>query len=384
MSVVKIEKYDYVDALRGLAILMVVIVHVSQRVLPVTGSTFARIVENGNKGVQLFFIVSALTLCFSLDSRLRKETKPILYFFIRRYLRIAPLFYLAIICYQFPYNLHANYYAPNGIKEWYIIATATFTHGWHPETYSSVVPGGWSIAVEFTFYLCLPFLFRIINSKEKAILFFIFSCFLNYEISEKIRQYWAAIYPEQQYYLVHGTWFNGFFNQLPVFAIGIFLYTFLKDHKFSGSKLTTATYIILAFFIMLAFTDYASWHNYLSQLTAYGLAFGLIIYALANKPIKLFVNPLSKFAGKISYSMYIIHFAVIEFFTIRNFLGLSSLGNIGTVIAIMLVMAITMIAATITYHLIEKPGIALGSKIIAAIEKSIVLKDNKKVLVSET
>lgn len=374
MSVVKIEKYDYIDSLRGLAILMVVIVHVSQRVLPVDGSTFERIVENGNKGVQLFFMISALTLCFSLNSRLNKESRPILYFFIRRYLRIAPLFYLAIIFYQFPFDLHANYYAPNGIKPWYILSTATFTHAWHPETYSSIVPGGWSIAVEFTFYLFLPFLFKLINNKEKAILFFVFVSFINYPVSEAIRHYWAAIYPENQYYLVHGTWFNGFFNQLPVFAIGILLYQLLKDFRFTGSKFTSVTFIILAFFFMLAYTSYDSWHNYISQLAAYCFAFGLLTFALANRPLKLFVNPLSKHSGKVSYSMYIIHFAVIEFFTARNFFGLSSLGNSGTVIAIVIVFAISVLLATITYNYIEKPGIALGTRIITRLEKKAVLK----------
>ena len=36
------------------------------------------------------------------------------------------------------------------------LSTAFFLHGLHPEAINSVIPGGWSIAVEMTFYLFFP------------------------------------------------------------------------------------------------------------------------------------------------------------------------------------------------------------------------------------
>lgn len=373
MSVVKIQKFDYIDALRGIAIIMVIIVHTSQNVPP-GNELISRIFYNGDKGVQLFFIVSALTLCFSLDSRKNKESKYILYFFIRRFFRIAPLFYLAILYYQYPYNFEGNYYAPNGIRAWYLLTAATFTHGWHPETINGMVPGSWSIAVEFTFYLALPFLFKMINSKERAILFLIFACILNYFISAFIHDYWVKFYPNEQLYLVEGLTFHGFFNQLPTFAVGIFLFHAIKENLFNKSKLASGVLIIFSAFIMFAYTDYCSYNNYIGQLVIYAVAFALLTFALANNSFTLFVNPVTRFTGKISYGMYFIHFAVLNFFARFHFWGLSQYKVYGTLVALIIVFLSTMIIATITYYLVEKKGIALGSFIISRIENKRLLK----------
>jgi len=43
-----------------------------------------------------------------------------------------------------------------GAPAWEVATTALFVHGFHPQTINSVVPGGWSIAVEMTFYAVFP------------------------------------------------------------------------------------------------------------------------------------------------------------------------------------------------------------------------------------
>ena len=73
MTISKIPKYDYIDSLRGLAILGVIIAHTSQRVNP-RGGFSSLLMAQGDKGVQLFFLVSALTLCFSLNFRKEQES----------------------------------------------------------------------------------------------------------------------------------------------------------------------------------------------------------------------------------------------------------------------------------------------------------------------
>ena len=158
MKNIEIRKYDYIDALRGFAILGVILVHSSQWVAP-TSSVLSTIASEGARGVQLFYIASALTLFLSLAARKQQEERANLSFFIRRFFRIAPAFYCAIIIYTAYYGMSVRYWAPNGLEWWYIPLTAFFMHGWHPETITSVVPGGWSIAVEMTFYLFVPYLF---------------------------------------------------------------------------------------------------------------------------------------------------------------------------------------------------------------------------------
>ena len=59
-------------------------------------------------------------------------------------------------------------WAPNGVEWYYVPLTALFLNGYHPEMVTSVVPGGWSIVVEMTFYLVLPLLATAIRSLPHA------------------------------------------------------------------------------------------------------------------------------------------------------------------------------------------------------------------------
>ncbi len=96
-TVGSVDKLAYIDVLRGIAILMVMLIHTS---LPVNGlSTFVGYVDRyGQMGVQLFFVASAYTLCHSFVGR-ANEPRPLSSFFIRRFFRIAPLYYFGIVTY---------------------------------------------------------------------------------------------------------------------------------------------------------------------------------------------------------------------------------------------------------------------------------------------
>lgn len=88
---------NYIDSLRGIAILMVVLVHTTLNVR-VTNQSLNAIGLYGQMGVQLFFIASALTLCLSLERTIYTENW-LGFFYLKRFFRIAPLYYLGIIVY---------------------------------------------------------------------------------------------------------------------------------------------------------------------------------------------------------------------------------------------------------------------------------------------
>lgn len=76
MNIQSVRKYDYIDAIRGLAIILVVMTHASQYVKPLS-NLLQRIMLEGARGVQLFYVASAVTLCMSWASRKSHERSPI-------------------------------------------------------------------------------------------------------------------------------------------------------------------------------------------------------------------------------------------------------------------------------------------------------------------
>jgi len=185
-----IRKYDYIDALRGYAILAVLLVHSTQQVAPIN-LAFQRLASHGGRGVQLFYIASALTLCLSWQFRASLEAFPVRNFFIRRFFRIAPMFYVAMAFYLCLYGFSPRYWAPNGLEWWYLPLTALFLNGYHPETLTSVVPGGWSVAVEMNFYLVLPFLLLRLKTMKSLLAFLLLSLLLNV-MDESASLRWAV------------------------------------------------------------------------------------------------------------------------------------------------------------------------------------------------
>jgi exopolysaccharide production protein ExoZ len=99
------QKHDYAmyqrqqswDFLRGIAILGVIVVHTSQ-VFPSKIEAVDTLAGFGRLGIQLFYFISALTMCYTWTLR-PSETNPIRKFYIRRAFRIAPLFWIAIPTY---------------------------------------------------------------------------------------------------------------------------------------------------------------------------------------------------------------------------------------------------------------------------------------------
>jgi peptidoglycan/LPS O-acetylase OafA/YrhL len=372
-----IRKYDFIDALRGIAILGVILVHSTQLVKP-TDSTLEWLASEGARGVQLFFIASALTLCMSWSARKTHEFSPVRNFYIRRFFRIAPMFYSAILGYIFLNGFSPSYWAPNGIEWWFIPITAAFLNGFHPETITSVVPGGWSIAVEMTFYLILPFLFSYIKSVKSWAFFFIFSIVssgLNTLIAPHIFSY-----PESQQYLLKSFSFLNFFGQLPIFIIGILSYLILRE-KYPRKLVTVVCgpffVIFLLAFLYPAFKFSNSiaadmLFNKLHHIIA-GCLFCAFALLLANWPSKLLVNKITVSLGKLSFSMYLTHFAVLIFFTRFEFIEIFPKSNLASFLHFLCVALVAFLVSLFFYKYVEKPGIALGALLIENLERNVAL-----------
>jgi len=92
------RKLDYIDALRGIAALSIVIYHIYATIGSITDWAYPiqimpeRFISLTLAGIPLFFIISAFTLYLSLKNKAGEKRK-FLKFYLRRFFRIAPLFY---------------------------------------------------------------------------------------------------------------------------------------------------------------------------------------------------------------------------------------------------------------------------------------------------
>ncbi len=358
------KKLDYVDALRGLAILGVIVVHTSHYGTSNLPHALAKIVSEGARGVQLFYVASAFTLFLSFKSRSRQEHSPVRNFFLRRFFRIAPMYYLGICYYLIQDGLGPRYWLGDAthITPLNILSNFTFLHGLNPYWITSLVPGGWSIAVEMMFYALTPLLFTFITTINRAFALFLISLFLKAGLHLLLVKYQliSSEFLWSQYLYFY------FPAQMPVFALGILLYFIVNE---SEEKNQLSGKLLLLFSGILLFQIATKINLLLPNHLLFGLAFLILGVALSRYRFPLLVNPLITFIGKISFSMYLIHFAVLHWLAYFNFVDFFSHGVLNYAVRLLLVIGLTAIVSSITYKLIEAPFQNIGKNIIKRLEK---------------
>src|SRR6478609_5461661 len=180
MQDLKSNKIAFVDALRGFAILGVLVVHCGQIGTNKYPEVIQNIIINGAIGVQLFFVASAFTIFLTYGNKLHREANPTFNFFIRRFFRIAPMYYCGIIYFLWQDGFGSRYWLgdASSVSVWNVLSNIFFVHSLNPYWITSVVPGGWSIAVEVCFYCLLPLLFQKIRNLNQALALFLFTILL--------------------------------------------------------------------------------------------------------------------------------------------------------------------------------------------------------------
>ncbi len=356
----KKRKLRYIDAIRGIAILSVIAVHTSQHGTNLYPKLIQNLMNEGARGVQLFYVASAFTLFLSYNYRKGKEIHTNRNFYLRRYFRIAPLYYLGIIYYFL-------FYSSETTSAFNVFSNFLFVHGLSPYWIDNLVPGGWSITVEMTFYLIFPFIAKKINTLNQAVKFTLFSC-----ICTAILKIILIKYP-----LIHESdvWAHYLFlffpNHLPVFGIGIIAYFIIdrKDYQLSPFSLILLFIVLIIQFIW----ETIEWVAFIPNHLFFGAAFLVLLLALQKKEYVLVVNKVTCFMGKISYSAYLVHFAVLFFMSKINFVDFVDTTNniyslLNYLIRFCLVVLCTAFISYLTFRIIEIPFQNLGKKIIAKLE----------------
>lgn len=372
--------YDYIDALRGVALLLVFAFHVGFAVngLP---KLLGDILGRGYAGVQLFFVVSSFTLCISLATR-RSGTSSdrivLRNYFLRRAFRILPMFWFAVILYMTTYGFWGRWSAPDGIEVGQIVLATLLLHGFDPHAINGVVPGGWSVATEVQFYLALPLLLFLASSLRCAVAVWLAALAIAIAAQPLIEHALAPFYPLAQRDIVHQFAFYTLPAQLPVFASGLVLFRLMgpdrpileKIERWLPSKPSARALLIVSFMLIVGLPlnfggATLSLVRTFPGHIGYGILAALLVYVFATRASDTTTQRGLRFVGRISYSGYLLHFFVLDTFELNkpDFIADRPMLHLFVLAGVLLVC--TLPAAWLTYVVIEKPGIALGRRLIA-------------------
>lgn len=353
---------DFLDALRGLAALYVVVYHMVLVPEPdlVVPHWAHMIAHNGGMGVTLFFLVSAFSLYYTMPLRLR-EPRPWVSFFLHRFFRIAPLFYvwiaLTLVRDKLVFDAH------HGPAE--IAASALFLFNLSPQGQEGFVWASWTIGIEMLFYAVFPLFYLFAKNRWQALTLTL-SLLIAWTAIQGLLPYIPLDPKSKELFLRLSV-----LRHLPVFACGAIAYhLFLQDGRvFERPREVGVAMVTLSLAIFVAllngwlpsiFGDLYYWQ---------AIVFGLLLLGLGSAPIKFLVNRATSYLGRISYSLYLSHpTIVLLLFPVYGWIYRQPFG---TTFSFLASLAITLIAAIfvseLTYRFVEEPGIRLGKRVNIAL-----------------
>jgi peptidoglycan/LPS O-acetylase OafA/YrhL len=353
-----------IEALRGYAASAVILLHATTA-HPLTLSYFGyQLRPFFSLGVPLFFIISAFSLAYGYSERLGRPGAVQTYA-IRRFFRIAPLFYFMLAA----WSVYRVAVGGSLFSSGEYLSNITFTFGLSPEYYASVVPAGWSIGVEMLFYVLFPVLVKYFNSLHRGFVAICLVMLFSFVFNKVVSSY---IYNDNFF-----IWMN-FFTNLPYFCFGLIAYHCYMKLESAGNPRAWSRILLLsgvcAVAIMVFLGPMPNEHSNqpLSPLFVggWGLAFGLIVISQALKPHPAITNRLTIFLGTISFSLYLVHPLVLYVSPVQRAIEFMSIGpDIKMLLAWLFGFVAIVPLAWLTYRAIEVPGQAFGKSMM--VERAI-------------
>lgn len=352
-----------VDALRGIAATYVVVYHMKLIPKPnlAVPDWLDLFVGGGGSGVTLFFVVSAFSLYYTMPARL-KEERPNLSFYMHRFFRIAPLFYLMMFL-----TLVRDYYAfsvVHGPLE--ILSNLLFVFNLIPGKQVGFVWASWTIGVEMLFYLAFPFIYYSVRDIWAALALLLGTVLL-FMFARILITHSVGTVEQQQSYVQWTV-----FRHLPLFICGIV--TFFIAEKMTLMEDERKKSVFGLIFILSAFLLYASMlGGRLPQIFPdvyywQGIVYALLVLGCLLNPLPLIVNRLTGFLGKLSYSIYLIHPSIVFFMAplYREIYGMAPNVFTAFTACFLLTMCVVVVLSYVTYRFVEEPGIRLGKRLFGA------------------
>jgi peptidoglycan/LPS O-acetylase OafA/YrhL len=344
------------DGFRAVAVLGVLWAHIwmffGNPPLAIFHTDVAGIISFFGTGVDLFFVISGFCMYLMYLSKTNDFTWTYyLQYLKKRWLRIAPAFYVAILV----YGILAVGFDITVFDWLYALKQALFIRNIFPE-HTQYAPHFWSLCTEWHFYLVLPFIILGIKRFSFA------SCISMVVIVCLIFRLYCWSSPEDPFNVLN----YSIPNRLIEFIMGVIAArVFVESRKewifksFAG--LAVGIFIALAGRVMMsaAFSGRADWVGLMSRvldLPLLSMGFSImIVNVLQHRTFFTSVlehNILTKI-GKYSYSMYLWHWLIAGAFSyqLKDLLQLDPFLEVN--IAFVLSLLVLYPLSLISYRLFE-------------------------------
>jgi peptidoglycan/LPS O-acetylase OafA/YrhL len=309
-------------------------------------------------GVKLFFVLSGFSLCHSTCHTLGRRTW-IRDYALKRFFRIAPLFYAMLAVW-------VGFFWMRGVSTDFstVVLNLSFSYNLVPGKHESLVAAGWTIGVEMLFYCLLPVLLATVGSLRTAVGLFLVAAVVSHAGREALAgggdllARYAGL---------------SFICSLVVFAAGIAAYHLwraLPAGRWAAVAVAVVTLGLAALLLSPLRAGLLGPWGVVVPLWSLCFA-GLTVWQAAAPGLLLASRPM-QFLGDRSYSIYLLHPLVIVLLKepTRQLHAASTplVGDWAFFVAGGFLTAAVVAAATVTYALVEVPGIRLGRWLIGRLD----------------
>lgn len=297
------------DTLRALAATIVVIDHVE---IIKKDNGIHNFIDNptliypdGHLSVILFFVISGFLITYLLLAEQEKSSGINLKnFYMRRILRIWPLYYLVLFLSYIIFN--PDYSLMRILLSLFIFPNVAYAL---KETWD-ISPQIWSIGVEEQFYIIWPLLFIFISKRKKALYYIVglISFFTLLPFGLKFINF--MFFKSEDFYNIISRFFYG--TKFNCLGIGTFIgFLFFRNKEYINKilfKYNLLTLVLTILPFVLWFFQFRTDHL---NDEIYAMLFAFSIYNIVQHPKIHIDNPITRFLGKISYGIYLYHWIIV-------------------------------------------------------------------------
>lgn len=324
------KRYEELDALRGLAAMLVVFFHITMG-----QSYYSSYFKYGTTGVDLFFVISGFVIFMSIQNITRG-----VHFVINRVSRLYPTYWTAVTFTFVIYVAFSIYHGDENYGKYFIEYLGNITMFQYYLKIRDLDGPYWTMIIEMLFYISILLLFQTKLLKYLNVVFIV----LCISIVALTQSSFKESYYEN---IIH--WFP-LIQFLPLFFAGI---TFYKIHIKKENLCFHYSIVILCFICQIALFPYAGRSSNYINITEYSmmlLIYFVLITLFVNNSLSFIVNTTTLFLGKISYALYLIHQYPSLNFIIPIFYNKMGL-NFWLVVFFINLPVVIGIAAFITYKI---------------------------------